>query len=174
TANATRSDIEKCLASGMNDYLAKPFTPDDLYSKLFRDMGIHPHGELAPIPVAAKKSSFDLGYLRSISANNEQFIQEMIQTFVQTIPPILSEMRTAATTENWQKLSRLAHQIKPTFSLLGMEDLRKVVFDIEERAAQRSDLAGLSTATERFVDDCSAVIDELARQLSVIGDQSMS
>ena len=42
TANATKADVEKCMTAGMNDYLPKPFTPDDLYRKLFIDQKISP------------------------------------------------------------------------------------------------------------------------------------
>jgi PAS domain S-box-containing protein len=161
TANATRSDIEQCLAAGMNDYLAKPFTPDDLHSKLFRDLSIRSHEEKL-VPMPAKKPSYDLGYLRSVSANNEQFIEEMIQTFIQTIPPILAEMKVAVSIENWQKLSRLAHQIKPTFSILGMEELRKTIVSIEDSAkASPVPAPELVASTERFIAECSSAIEEL-------------
>ena len=45
TANATKVDVERCIASGMNDYLPKPFTPDDLYRKLFKDLKITTEGQ---------------------------------------------------------------------------------------------------------------------------------
>jgi CheY-like chemotaxis protein len=34
TANATRLEMEACLAKGMNSYLAKPFKPQDLYAHI--------------------------------------------------------------------------------------------------------------------------------------------
>jgi len=34
TANALRGEKEKCFKAGMNDYITKPFSPDDLYTKI--------------------------------------------------------------------------------------------------------------------------------------------
>ncbi|MDD5214453.1 MAG: response regulator, partial [Methylococcales bacterium] len=36
TANALSQDKDKCLEAGMNDYLAKPIYPDDLYQALLK------------------------------------------------------------------------------------------------------------------------------------------
>ncbi len=166
TANATKTDIERCLASGMNDYLPKPFTPDDLYGKIFKDLRIKtPKNGLANKAVVTPKNSFDLGYLRSISDNNQEFLQEMIQTFVQTLPPVLEEMKESLAQENWSRLSQLAHQIKPSFSLMGIDDLRKTVFYIEENAGEKTNLSALSRITEEFVADCNAVITDLEKEL---------
>ncbi len=166
TANATKTDIERCLASGMNDYLPKPFTPDDLYGKIFKDLRVRMQKNgLANKAVATSKNSFDLGYLRSISDNNQEFLQEMIQTFVQTIPPVLEQMKESLAKENWSRLSKLAHQIKPSFSLMGIDDLRKTVFYIEENASEKTNLPALSRITEEFVAQCNAVITDLEKEL---------
>ncbi len=42
TANALKGDREKCLDSGMNDYLSKPFTAEELYSVLSLWLGREP------------------------------------------------------------------------------------------------------------------------------------
>lgn len=166
TANATKTDIEKCLSSGMNDYLPKPFSPDDLHRKIFGDLRIktQKRGD-AKKTSNERKAAFDLAYLRSVSNNNQEFIQEMLLTFVQTTPPILGEMRDAVMRKDWHKLSRFAHQIKPSFGLLGMEALRKTVFYIEENAEKNADLPGLTQITDEFIQDCSQVVKDLSKQI---------
>jgi len=39
TANVMASDRERCIEAGMNDYVAKPLRPDDLYAALARARG---------------------------------------------------------------------------------------------------------------------------------------
>lgn len=166
TANATKTDIEKCLSSGMNDYLPKPFTPDDLYRKIFRDLKIKvQQNGVVKKTQTEQKSSFDLAYLRSISDNNQEFLQEMVQTFIQSIPPVLKEMGDSLAQNDWYKLSRLAHQIKPSFSLMGMDSLRKTVFYIEENAGKQSDLTKLRQRTQEFIQECTATIDDLRKEV---------
>lgn len=166
TANATKTDIEKCISSGMNDYLPKPFTPDDLYRKIFRDLRIRTQKNGATKKVTTgRKSGFDLAYLRSVSNNNQEFLQEMILTFVQTIPPVLVEMSDAVSRKNWHKLSQLAHQIKPSFSLLGMDALRKIVFYIEENAEQEINLPEVSQITNDFIQECNEMVIDLKKEI---------
>ena len=47
TANAMRSDRDRCLDAGMNDYISKPFYPEDLLAKVAQWAG---PGDSGPAP----------------------------------------------------------------------------------------------------------------------------
>lgn len=170
TANATQSDVEKCLASGMNDYLPKPFTPEDLYHKLFEDLKIKPANKnvekVLPPPVEPpKKTAYNLEYLRSISGNNEEFIREMITTFIQTIPSILDDMNQAVGESDWEKLSRLAHQVKPSFTLMGLDAMRSEILFMELNGKARTNLDQLPATAAEFISQCRVLIPEISKEL---------
>ena len=87
----------------------------------------------------------------------------MIQTFIQTIPPILREMNSAVALEDWGKLSRLAHQIKPSLALMGMNELRSKVVYIEENGKSGTNAQDLPVITSRFIQLCEQIIPQLSR-----------
>lgn len=175
TANATRSDIEKCLSAGMNDYLAKPFTPDDLLRKIIYDLKLRRPTPETPVSVShvpiitsppASTSTYDLTYLQTISGNDQTFIRDMMQTFVDTMPAIIRQMNVALDSDDLDTLAKLAHQIKPSLSLLGINELHATILFIEQNSKQRSRPSEVRTATLEFVASCSALIQEFSKTLT--------
>jgi len=116
TANVFRSDNEKYLAAGMDDYLAKPFAEEHLYAKLIN---------LLRQPVAvltlAPPPSYDLTRLRHEAKGHAAFVAGMVNSFLTHMPPTLQKIRAAADARDWLLVAELAHHIKPNVLTLSIE-----------------------------------------------------
>lgn len=156
TANATRRDVEKCLAEGMDDCIAKPFTPEDLYYTLNKHYR-KGKGAIKSV-VNNTKITFDLSYLRSISNNNEEFIKEMISTFIQTLPLSIEEIQSSVKAGNWETVGRAVHKIKPSITLIGMGDAKSLAVEIETLAKTNQPTERLFQLVDEF---CGILQDAL-------------
>jgi PAS domain S-box-containing protein len=162
TANATKADVEKCLVAGMNDYVAKPFTPDDLYQKLFKKL------KIVPRPSSTKEEKiklYDLSYLKTISGDNGEFIREMVQTFVQSVPVLLADLENAMNHSDWSKVSRIAHQIKPSLTLMGIHQLKESVIQIEA-ITDKPITTSVNLQIKKFIQTCREIISALSIELA--------
>jgi PAS domain S-box-containing protein len=170
TANATRKDIEKCLDAGMNDCIPKPFAPEDLFRVLFKYSSPAPMDEEAKMVITrmarngkrVAAEAVDLSYLRKVTSNNDEFMQDMIRTFLQSMPKSIDEIRMHARAKDWQNLGRAIHKIKPSLTMMGLAKTREIAADIEANANSGITVLTLSENTELFCDQVESALQDLS------------
>jgi PAS domain S-box-containing protein len=161
TANATRKDIEQCLASGMNDCIPKPFTPEDLYSKLERfRSGSKKVAQTTTSNILLKKY-VDLAYLRNISNNNQKFIDEMIAAFLESIPKSIQEIKMSADAGEWTSLARAVHKVKPSLTLIGLHASKEKALVLEDLAKDQKNTEQVPSLAHSLCDELTAALKEL-------------
>ena len=135
TANATQKDFEKCIATGMNDCITKPFTQDDLFKTLTKYLGKRLTNKRKSIsselPKATNTPVIDLTYLKKVSNDNQEFIQEIINTFLESMPKSIEDISRYLKDKNWIQLGKVAHKIKPTITLMGIHSLKEKILQLE-------------------------------------------
>jgi PAS domain S-box-containing protein len=135
TANATQKDFEKCIAAGMNDCITKPFTQDDLFKSLTKNLGKKLIVKKNQTQEETRKKdeipAIDLTYLKKVSNNNEEFIKEIISTFLETMPKTIEDIKANLADKNWIQVGKVAHKIKPTITLMGIHHLKDKILQLE-------------------------------------------
>lgn len=120
TANAMQGDRERCLAAGMDDYLAKPIKLDELRNALARWVSTPPDAPVIdkhkPIPTAADPTRriFDpVKMYQNIGGDSELFAQ-LVCLFLDRHHTMLADIRTALADADSVAVERMAHTFKGT------------------------------------------------------------
>ena len=171
TANAIKGDYEKSLEAGMDDYITKPFIPEDLNQIISRFIKNNPRKsgpskrrqERFAKTEKAKETNklVNLDYLRSISGNDKNFISELINSFNKITPEILENMNKGLQDKNWEVVGQAAHKLKPSIALLGIDSLKEKVKTIEISSLQNQNLDAIPLLVEETTEACVQAMDEL-------------
>ncbi len=132
TANAFKEEEQKCIESGMNDFISKPFDEHKFIRLVAQWVGREvAEAEPEPEPEEPEGELFDLSNLEMIGRGDKQFMQKMLQLFVETMPETLAEMKLALAGENYTRVGELAHRIKPSVNNLNIVSVETDVKSLE-------------------------------------------
>ncbi len=185
TANALAGDRERCLKAGMDDYLAKPFTQEQLGNLIKRWMtldvevkqqvqrdaagaardGRASDGDSAKTNIAALDQKV-LGGIRALHRDGkEDVLPRIVGMYLKNSPKLLEKLQEAASTGNNDLLRNAAHSLKSASANLGATRLAALCDELEELG--RSGGVAQALAPLGIVEfEFEAVCNALARELS--------
>ncbi|MEW6703676.1 MAG: ATP-binding protein [Pseudomonadota bacterium] len=150
TADAFAETRERCLAAGMDDFLAKPVQPGALAEVLARHFGTAPVAE----PAVGARAPADALLDRQVIAGVLQVMPRpryaaLLGTYLEAGTELGARLRDALRRNQRQEFGRIAHSTKGAALNLGLRGLADVAEQLQLRA-ENAPADALEPLVQRF------------------------
>ena len=187
TAHALRGERDRCIAAGMDDYIAKPITPDVFYATLQRWLPraarrSEPAAPAPPPQVIAPMSLGDataappeepiidgkvLDSFRKLqSADAPDIIVQLIDLYLNELPARLTAVHQAVEHGDASRLARAAHTLKGSSANMGARRVARLCLDLEMQG-KAGDLTGAADLAARLDQEIESARQALVKQKGV-------
>ncbi|MEH6358256.1 MAG: response regulator [Pseudomonadales bacterium] len=168
TASSSKSDMNRCLEIGMNDFLIKPMALDDLQQALNKwlplELSTAAHSRVAtesapqniPSPNDSSNLPVDISTLIQLVGNNPVTHRSLLNSFTKSATQTLEELNNAAKISATDTVSKQSHKLKSAARNMGAVNLASVC-----QALERACIAGQH-------DKISALLENLNRQFKEV------
>jgi len=162
TAEAMSGDRERCLAAGMNDYVAKPIRVDELVAAIKRTPR-RASGSSTRVADPSPDGLIDeavLARLADGTGGDEGFVSELIEQFVADAPRLVAAARAGLDAGDAGVVRRAAHTLKSNAATFGAHALAWRSRELED-AAKRGALEGASEQVDAVGSELDLVLEAL-------------
>lgn len=172
TAYCTAEDRQLCLASGMDDFVGKPLTPEklrralvDAGRRLLASASVRTEPSApAPAPLAAPADGgVDLSMLGYLAESDPAGLDHQIDRFLATLDEARTELAAAQAARDFGRLGLAAHRLVGQARIIGSDALAESALAIEA-AARTGDAAACAAGLTRADAGMAAVTAAMRRR----------
>ena len=191
TANALEGDRDKCILTGMDDYISKPFNQDDIDAILVRWFhGLHSKAVIGKPALAIPSETIDveqfseedlrkgkgddsssidlsvLSGLRNLQVEGKPDVTEkIVRVYLSSSEPFFEKLKKAAVVEDLEELQNIAHSLKSSSANVGAIKLSRMCKDLE-MACRNKVLEKMTDRVETIATEFFQVKHDLNREIS--------
>jgi HPt (histidine-containing phosphotransfer) domain-containing protein len=149
TAHALAEIREKCLRTGMDDFLVKPFDELQIADMVRRWLPTReraPHEKLPSADASARAIAGDVAGVIDREAitriqaiqgkDNGSLFERVVTQFANTAPSLVTALRTQCDADDGESVWRTAHNLKSSAAALGAAQLSRRCAEIETLARE--------------------------------------
>jgi len=170
SAAALNEDLQKYRNAGMSAFLQKPFTEEMLLATIVavvnnRSQVIVPEVGQKDYHKSDSAEKINLHNLYHISGGDEEFVKQMLDSFISTTGAGLKDLQDAVMSKNWDSVADIAHKILSPCRHIGAMDLYNLLSKIEKSIRNDNNTEPVESLTAKSIREFEVVRELLNKHI---------
>ena len=167
TAHVSEVEMEKCKSAGANEYLSKPYKPQELYQKISQLLNTR---ELPSLAFDLDDSTalslnvpklWDRNFLLDYIGGSERLMLKILDKIKSEIPKDLELLIAFNSELNREKLGSICHKMKPNIQILGSTSIYNLIVQLEIDARSNDESLPLQEKVGLLIVKLKELLEEL-------------
>ena len=178
TANVLAADRQRCTDAGMNDFLAKPIEPNELWKELLKwippqhasshtiSANLHSQAVIEVPPFDIK--GIDVAPALRRMLGNVGLYTSTLRKFCKLQESVPQKTRESLEAGDWSAAQRHVHSLKGVSASIGANELSGLASLVEQAIAQKQSRAEIESGIEEFEGLLQTLIRDIQQNLPAI------
>jgi len=113
------------------------------------------------------KKRYNLKRIKEIAGGDQNFVMDMLVTFVENVSNEVERTLSLRPSENWTVIAEVAHKLASNFAYLGAQSLHALAADIEKSILCDDNLIGIAEKVDQMCDESILLVNQIKNDFQI-------